>query len=76
MAEEASLMHAVPLTSDDRPDALLTAEDLMRILQLSRAHVYGMLASGEIQSILIGRLRRVTRAGLEAFIAARTTGVA
>jgi excisionase family DNA binding protein len=69
-------MHAIPFTSDDKPEPLLTAEDLMRALQLSRAQVYAMLASGEIPSLRIGRLRRVTRKQLEAFIASRTEGAA
>lgn len=47
---------------------LLRPVDLINLLQLSRAQVYLMLASGEIPSIRIGRLRRILRQDLDEWL--------
>ena len=47
---------------------LLKPSDLIDLLQLSRSQVYLLLASGEIPSIRIGRLRRIRRQDFEAWI--------
>ena len=47
---------------------LLKPSDLIDLLQLSRSQVYLLLASGEIPSIRIGRLRRIRRQDLDAWI--------
>jgi excisionase family DNA binding protein len=47
---------------------LLRPMDLVGLLQLSRAQIYLLLASGEIPSIRIGRLRRIRRQDLEAWL--------
>ena len=47
---------------------LLRPVDLVSLLQLSRAQVYLLLASGEIPSIRIGRLRRIRRQDLEEWL--------
>lgn len=44
---------------------LLRPVDLVGLLQLSRAQVYLLLATGEIPSIRIGRLRRIRRQDLD-----------
>lgn len=44
---------------------LLRPVDLVSLLQLSRAQVYLLLASGEIPSIRVGRLRRIRRQDLD-----------
>lgn len=65
-------MQTIPFTSDDKPEPLLTAEDLQRILQLSRTQVYLMLAAGDIPSIRISkRLRRVRRQDLHDWLERR-----
>jgi excisionase family DNA binding protein len=50
---------------------MLTPEQVADELQVGRSKVYGMLASGEIPSVKLGRLIRVPRALLEAWIAER-----
>ena len=47
---------------------LLKPMDLVGLLQLSRSQVYLLLASGEIPSIKIGRLRRIHRRDLDAWL--------
>ena len=54
---------------------LLRPVDLINLLQLSRAQVYFMLASGEIPSIKIGRLRRIRRRDLDEWLS-RSQGAA
>lgn len=68
-------MQVVPLTSQEKPESLLTAEDLINMLRLSRAVVYQMLASGEIPSLRIhGRLYRIRRSDLDAWLEKRRQG--
>lgn len=50
---------------------LLRPVDLVSLLQLSRAQVYLLLASGEIPSIRIGRLRRIPRQSLDEWLGRR-----
>ena len=38
---------------------LLTAEEVAEILHIGRSKVFALMRSGELQSIKIGRLRRV-----------------
>ena len=49
-------------------DSLLTPEECARVLNISRAHLYPRLLSGQIPSITIGRSRRIPRQALEAWI--------
>ena len=50
---------------------LLSAEDLARELGIGRTSAYSLLWSETIPSMKIGRLRKVRREDLEAYIAAR-----
>jgi excisionase family DNA binding protein len=43
-------------------------------LGISRAYVYRLLWAGDIPSMKIGKLRKVRRSDLDAFIAARMEG--
>lgn len=47
---------------------LLRPEEGARALGVSRARLYELLASGEIESVRIGRSRRIPRQALEAFV--------
>ena len=47
---------------------LLTVEQCANLLGLSRASLYPRLASGEIKSIKLGKLRRIAVEDLEAFV--------
>jgi excisionase family DNA binding protein len=47
---------------------LLTVEQTAEVLQISRDHVYGLLRSGELRSLKIGKLRRISRQRIADFI--------
>ena len=53
------------------PDRLLKVGEVTERLGLSRSTVMGLLARGEIESLTIGRARRVQLSRLEAWIEAR-----
>ncbi len=50
------------------PSQLLTVKDVVTALRLSRTQVYALLLHDELQSIKIGRSRRILASSLEAFI--------
>ncbi len=47
---------------------LLKPEEAAAELRLSRATVYGLLATGRLESVTVGRARRIPRAALERFV--------
>jgi len=51
---------------------LLTVEEVQATLRLGRTRVYGMLASGELPAVRIGKAVRVSAADLERWIASHT----
>jgi excisionase family DNA binding protein len=48
---------------------LLTAEAAAEELSISRGRVYELIASGRLNSVKIGKSRRISRRALEAFVA-------
>jgi excisionase family DNA binding protein len=62
------IAHVVNLTvrADDR--LLLTVVEAARRLEISRSLLYELIAVGEIQSIHVGRLRRIPADALTNFI--------
>ncbi len=50
---------------------LLSADELARELGVGRTTAYSLLWSGTIPSMKVGRLRKVRREDVEAFLAAR-----
>lgn len=48
---------------------LLTVEEAARRLRLGRTLVYRLIASGELESVKVGRLRRIPADCLPAYIA-------
>jgi len=48
---------------------LLTVEQAAEALHIGRAKAWTLVASGEIQSVTIGRLRRITPAAIDRYIA-------
>lgn len=57
-------------SSDRRPDAmLLTVEEAARSLRLGRTLVYRLISSGELESVTVGRLRRVPAECLAEYVA-------
>lgn len=63
--------HAMSQTDEHvkAPRILLSVEDAADRLALSRTRLYGLIKSGEIVSVRIGRLRRVPVEALTAFTA-------
>ena len=47
---------------------LLTAEQAAEVLNISRDHVYALLRTGQLRSIKIGKLRRISRQRIADFI--------
>lgn len=64
--------HASTRRGDDplalSPTRLLRPEEAADYLAVSRARVYELMAAGEIESILIGRSRRIPLAALDDFV--------
>lgn len=56
------------MLTDSAAQLLYTAEEAGHVLSLSRASVFKLIASGDLESVKIGRSRRVTRSGLERFV--------
>jgi excisionase family DNA binding protein len=54
-----------PLT----PPLLLTVEEAAEYLGVGRSTMYGLIRDGEVESIRIGRLRRIPSDALPAFLA-------
>ena len=52
-----------------RDKLLLTAEEVAQALGIGRSKVYELMASGQLRSVAIGRLRRVPAARLAEFVA-------
>ena len=51
------------------PAILLRPEEAARMLRVSRSAIYGLIASGELRSITIGRRRRIPPKALEDYVA-------
>jgi excisionase family DNA binding protein len=57
-------------TGDAQPDGLLlTVEEAAKRLRLGRTLVYRLIASGELESVTVGRLRRVPAQCLNEYVA-------
>lgn len=54
--------------TDVRQTRLLNVREVARVLSISRTSVYDLLAKGQIESVRIGRSRRVLADDLERFI--------
>ena len=50
---------------------LLRAEEVASVLGISRSQVFILIATGELESVTIGRSRRVPVEAVEEFVAAR-----
>jgi excisionase family DNA binding protein len=60
-----------PYPQTEQTKRLLSADELARELGVGRTTAYSLLWSGAIPSIKVGRLRKVRREDLEAYIAER-----
>jgi excisionase family DNA binding protein len=48
---------------------LLRPEQVAALLQTSRSHVYQLIQSGALESLLLGSRRRIERPAVEAYVA-------
>ncbi len=72
-------MTTIPAPSpagDDSPRLLLTIEQAAQRLGVGRSTMYGLLVDGEIESINIGRLRRIPPDALTEYIDRQRTRLA
>ncbi len=60
-----------PHLQAEQTKRLLSADELARELGVGRTTAYSLLWSGAIPSMKVGRLRKVRREDLEAFLAER-----
>jgi len=52
----------------DEPALLLSPTAAAHLLGCGRTHLYGLLSRGELRSIRVGRLRRIPRSEIEAYV--------
>jgi excisionase family DNA binding protein len=57
----------------DEPRIAYTVEHAARLLECSRAHLYNLIARGELRSIKLGAARRITRAEIDRYVTERAT---
>jgi len=59
---------------DDQLPLLLDVPAVMRALNVSRTYVFQIMGTGELPSVKLGRVRRVRRADLVAFVEGLSSG--
>jgi excisionase family DNA binding protein len=64
MIEDIALQQGLPVRK-----LLLTVPEAGMVLSISRSKVYGLLASGSLPSVCIGRSRRIRVSDVEDFVA-------
>lgn len=71
LAEQLAVQDANPAPPKPQPTpgVLLTVEEAAQRLRVGRTTAYGLVASGELDSVRIGRLRRVHIAAVEKYAA-------
>jgi excisionase family DNA binding protein len=75
MATTASSPHAGNAIGDGIQDQrLLSVEETAEALHISRDRTYYLLRTGQLRSIKIGKLRRISRAWIEEFIERQPLG--
>jgi excisionase family DNA binding protein len=57
------------LTGDDSIPVLLTVEEAAQRLRIGRTTCYGLIRSGELESVPVGRLRRVPAEAVPEYVA-------
>jgi excisionase family DNA binding protein len=67
-ASEGQPVSTATLTAEDTTLLLLTVEEAARRLSIGRTLTYALIASGELASVPVGRLRRVPTEALSEYI--------
>ncbi|QMU67103.1 excisionase family DNA-binding protein [Streptacidiphilus sp. P02-A3a] len=71
---ESQLRRALSAANAERVDSTLvalTVAEAGRRLGIGRTSMYGLIAAGEIPTILVGSVRRVPAAALDQYVSAR-----
>lgn len=58
----------VPVSLADPVEIVLTVEEAARRLGVGRTTMYSLVSDGEVQSVLIGRLRRIPVKALHQYV--------
>lgn len=64
----ATLLRAAgsgPSTAEPTRKQLYRVEEAAELLQVSRAHLYSLIRSGDVRSVKLGRSRRITQGEIE-----------
>ena len=61
-------------TAAELPRLMLTVLQAAEVLNLGRSTVYGLIDSGELESIRIGRLRRIPMEAITDYVARKRSG--
>jgi excisionase family DNA binding protein len=69
MATRRRRRRATVRNQRERPTQAYTVEEVARMLHVSRDKIYVLLRTGQLRSIKIGKLRRITDRHLAEFIA-------
>ena len=59
----------IPETPVDSTQILLTVQEAARVLRIGRTLMYSLVMSGEVESVPIGRLRRIPAECLNEYVA-------
>jgi len=74
MKEEIKQAEVSPLKSAPPVKSLLTAPEVARVLNISKAQAYQLIRRKELRSFSVGKLVRVRREDLDAFIQEHLVG--
>ena len=67
----AAVTESLPAERPHPPSALLSVGDVCLTLQCGRTFVYELIQKGQLRPIKLGRLTRISRKDLDAFLEAR-----
>lgn len=63
-----SAINGAPQQTERPPRLLLTVEEAAERIGICRSNMFKLIRRGDIESVRVGRLRRVTPAALEDFV--------
>ena len=64
----SSVTTAARSTAADPPRLLFTVEEAARVLGIGRTRMFELIQAGSVETVLIGRLRRIPLDALDAFV--------
>jgi excisionase family DNA binding protein len=65
---DAALVMADATSQVEKPRLLLTVEEAAERIGICRSNMFKLIRRGEVESVKVGRLRRVTPGALEEFV--------